>query len=91
MNRAYSIRLLVATIAPNLVPLVLKKMFLLEMVKNGICLGGASKQNGLFSKKCVPKNAPMSSLSRIDPDKFLYFGYVTSLSNISVTPGRICR
>ena len=39
-----------ATIALNLVPLVLKKIFLLEIVKNGICLGGASKKNALFSK-----------------------------------------
>ena len=38
------------------------------MVKNNICLGGANKQNAPFSEKCVPKNAPMPSLSRIDPD-----------------------
>ena len=28
------------------------------MVKNGICLGGASKQNALFSEKCAPKTHP---------------------------------
>ena len=38
-----------------------------EMVKNGIYLRGASKQNALFSKKYAPKNAPMPSLSRIGP------------------------
>ena len=37
------------------------------MVKNDICLGGTSKQNGLFPKKCAPKNVPMPSLSRISP------------------------
>ena len=37
------------------------------MVKNDICLGGASKQNALFSKKGAQKNAPMPSLSRIGP------------------------
>ena len=34
------------------------------MVKNGICLGGASKQNALFSEKCAPKTHP-SPQSRI--------------------------
>ena len=37
------------------------------MLKNGICLGGASKQNAFFPEKCAPKNAPMPSLSRIGP------------------------
>ena len=38
------------------------------MVKNGICLGGASNQNALFFlEKCAPKNASMPSLSRIGP------------------------
>ena len=46
--RAYSRPLLGATIETNLVPWVLKKIFLLEMVKNGICLGVVSKQNTLF-------------------------------------------
>ena len=46
------------SIAPNLVPWFLKKIFLLEMVKNDICLVGASKQNALFSKKCAPKMQP---------------------------------
>ena len=44
-----------------------KQIFLLEMVKYGICSGGASKQNALFSKKCAPKSASMSSMSRIGP------------------------
>ena len=35
------------------------------MVENGINLGGASKQNALFSYKCAPKIAPMPLLSRI--------------------------
>ena len=61
--KAYSRHLLGATITPNQVPLVLKKLFLLEMVKNGICLGGASKQNALFPKKCA-----LPSLSRIGPE-----------------------
>ena len=57
------------TIVPILVPRVLKKIFLLEMVKNGIWLGGASNQNALFYEKCAPKNTPMSSLPRIGPYK----------------------
>ena len=50
MVRAYSRPLLGATIAPNLVPWVLEKIFSLEMVKNDICLGDESKQNTLFSE-----------------------------------------
>ena len=67
LYRAYSRHLLSATIAPDLVPLVLKKIFLIEMVESGIFLGDTSKQNALFSEKRAPKNAPMPSLSRIDP------------------------
>ena len=48
-------------------PLVLKKILFIEMVKNGIRLGGTSKQNALFSEKSAPKNAPMPPLSRIGP------------------------
>ena len=48
--RAYSGPLLGTTIAPNLVPWVLKKIFSLEMVKNDICLEAANKQNALFSE-----------------------------------------
>ena len=48
--RAYSRHLLGATIAPNLVSRVLKKIFLLITVKNDIRLVGASKPNALFSK-----------------------------------------
>ena len=55
--RAYSRHLLGATIAPNLVPWVLKKILSLEMGKNDIYLGGASKQNALlqkiYPKKCT--------------------------------------
>ena len=40
---------------------------MLEMVKNGIFLGGASKQNALFSEKMCPKNALIPSPSRIGP------------------------
>ena len=69
--RAYSRHLLGATIALNLVPWVLKKKKLLEMVKNDICLGCASKQNAFFPKKYAPKNAPMPSLSRIGPASML--------------------
>ena len=49
-SRAFSWPLLDATIAPNLVPWVLEKIFSFEMVKNDICLGGASKPNALFSE-----------------------------------------
>ena len=38
-----------------------------KIVKNNICLGGASKQNALFSENVLPKNAPMPSMSRIGP------------------------
>ena len=37
------------------------------MVKNDICLGGASKQNALFSENVPPKNAPIPPMSRIGP------------------------
>ena len=40
--------LLGATLAPNLVIWVLKKLFSLVIVKNNICLGGTSKQNAFF-------------------------------------------
>ena len=53
--RVYSRPLLGATSAPNLLPWVFKKVFSLEMVKNGICLGGASKQNAFFSKMVSQK------------------------------------
>ena len=47
-GRANSKPLLGATFAPSLPPCVLEKIFSLEMVKNDLCLGGASKQNALF-------------------------------------------
>ena len=53
--RVYSRPLLGATRAPNLLPWVFKKVFSLEMIKNGICLGGASKQNAFFSKMVSQK------------------------------------
>ena len=53
--RAYSGPLLGATNVPSLAPRVLKKIFLLEMVKNDICLGCASKQNAFFQKICPKK------------------------------------
>ena len=37
------------------------------MVKNGICFGGASKQNALFLEEVPLKNAPMSPIYRIGP------------------------
>ena len=42
-DRAYSRPLLSATIVPDLVPWILRKIFSLKMVKNDICLGGVSK------------------------------------------------
>ena len=48
--RANSGPFLGATLAPNLAPWVLKKIFSLEIVKNDFYLGGASKQNAFFSK-----------------------------------------
>ena len=53
-SRTYA--LLGSIIASNLVPWVLEKIFLLEIVKIGICLGGASKQMPLFQKNVPPKN-----------------------------------
>ena len=35
------------------------------MVKNGICLGGESKQNAFIFEKCAPKNIPMPPMSKI--------------------------
>ena len=55
---AYFRPLLGATITPNPVPCVLKKIFSLEKVKNYISLGGASKQNALFSKNVPQKMHP---------------------------------
>ena len=65
--RVYSEPLLGVTIAPNLVPLVRRKIFSLEMVKNDFCLVGASKQNALFSEIVPQKNTPMPPMSRADP------------------------
>ena len=53
--RAYSRPLLGAIIAPNLVPWFLEKIFLLEVIKNDICFGGASKQNAPFWKNLPQK------------------------------------
>ena len=75
--RAYSRHLLGVTITANQVPLVLKKIFLLEMVKNGICLGGASKQNALFPKKCA-----LPSLSRIGPECSMSHALINITENI---------
>ena len=38
-----------------------------KIVKNNICLGGASKQNALFSENVPPKNAPLPPMPRIGP------------------------
>ena len=56
--RTYSKPLSGANIAPNLVSWVLRENFSLEMVKNDMFLGGASKQNALFSENMPPKNIP---------------------------------
>ena len=58
--------LLGATIAPKLVSWVLKK-FSLEMVKNGICFGGASQQKVFFQQMCPHKTHPCPPFSRIGP------------------------
>ena len=55
--------LLGASITPNLMPSVLKEMFLLEMVKNDICLGGASKQDTFYLKMCPKKPTNASNVS----------------------------
>ena len=47
--RDYSVPLLGATIASNLVPWVLKRKSFVRNGQNDICFGGASKQNALFS------------------------------------------
>ena len=58
--------LLGATIAANPAStLISGKIFSLAIVTHGICLGGASKQNGY--KKFAPKNTPMPLMSRIGP------------------------
>ena len=49
-------------------PGVLKKIFSLEMVENDFCLGGASKQNALFSENVPQKDVPMHPMSRIGPE-----------------------
>ena len=43
----------------------LEKIFLIEMVKKFIFLGGRSKQNGLFALKCATKNVLMPPMFRI--------------------------
>ena len=68
INRASSRPFLGATIAPNLVLWVLKKIFPSETIKNDNCLGIVSKQNALFSDDAPQKNAPMLPMSRIGPD-----------------------
>ena len=64
IHRIYSKPLLGATITPNLVPWVSRKIFSLEILSD-ICLGRASKQNNLFSENVPPKNAPMPIMFRI--------------------------
>ena len=65
--RVYSRPLLGAIIAPNPGPRFFKKIFSLEMVKNGIFSGGANNHNALFGKKCAPKNAHTPVMSKIEP------------------------
>ena len=52
---AYSKTLLGVTIAHNVAPWVLAKVFSLEVAKNDICSGAASKQNVVFSEKVLQK------------------------------------
>ena len=47
------------------------------MVKNEFCLGGASKQNALFSESVPQKIAPMLPMSRMGSD--------LSVSGISIS------
>ena len=63
----YSRSLLGATIAPNLEPCVLKKIFSLEMVQNDICKGVQAKKMLVFRKNVSLKTTPMLSISRIGP------------------------
>ena len=46
-----------AIIPPSLVPQVLEKSFLLEIVENDICLASTSKQMPFFKQMC-PKKRP---------------------------------
>ena len=46
------------TIAHSLLPQVLKKKFLFEMINNDICLGSVRKQNAPFFTNVPTKNAP---------------------------------
>ena len=56
--------------APNLVPCVFEKMFLLEIVENNISLGGAINQMPFFQVNVPQKSAPMPLMSGIGPDNF---------------------
>ena len=69
VSRAYSRPLLVTIIAPTPVPLFLKKIFSLEIVKNDICLGVQANKMPFFKNNISPKNAPMPRMSRIGPAK----------------------
>ena len=62
MKRTYSRPFLGVTIAPNLVPWVLKRIFL-----NNICLGGANKKCP-FQKMCPKKMHQWLPKSSIGPD-----------------------
>lgn len=59
VGRVYTRTFLGAIIASNLLPLVLKKVFSFEMIKNDTCLRNASKQNTQTFKNIPLKNAPM--------------------------------
>ena len=64
-SRACSRRLLGATIAPNLLPLVLKKIVLLEMFKNFFYFRNVKKKecHFFFSQKCATNNPPIPTVS----------------------------
>ena len=53
--RAYSRPLLGVTLATNLLPWVLKKIFLFEMMKNGVYLGSVRQENDNSLIKCALK------------------------------------
>ena len=75
LHRTYSRPLLGATIALNLVHWVSEKIVSLEMVKNDMSLGDASKQNSLFSENVPLKKALMPPRSRIAPASVKQFSH----------------
>ena len=79
--RVYSTPLLGMTIALNLVPWILKKIFSLETDKNDVYLGGASKQNAIFQKICSKKrtHAPNVHLHRAIASSIYKVGTISKI------------